>query len=66
MILVLNHINPENILIQRSKWYKRNVNNIILTIFYKCDPKNYSFFNERDLFPTELHYYLNIKYKVLF
>jgi len=62
-VILDQDINREDIFIERSKWYKRNVNNIKLAIFYKCDPKNCSSVNESDLFPTELEYYLDIRYK---
>jgi len=49
--------------LERSKWYKRNVNDIQLAIFYDCNPNNCSSIKESDLFPTFFSYYFTMRYK---
>ena len=53
----------QQVWLERNKWYKRNVHDNQLLIFYNCNPKNCSSITEDDLFPTFLNYYLTISYK---
>ena len=61
--VILDLDNKEDILIQRSNWYKKNVHGIQFSIFYDCNPNNCSSINKEDLSPTTFGYYLRIKYK---
>ena len=49
--------------LERNKWYKRNVDEIQLLIYYDCNPKNCSSITEDDLSPTFLTYFLSVNYK---
>ena len=49
--------------LERNKLYKKNVHEMLLSIYYVCYPKNCSSITEDDLFPTILSYYLTIRYK---
>ena len=55
--------NGEITIIERNKWYKKNVDNNEFIIFYNCNPKNCSTIKESDLFPTLYEYYFTLRYK---
>ena len=55
--------NIEDQLVERNKYYKKNVDNIVLEVFYNCNPKNCCSINESDLFPTIISYNFRMEYK---
>ena len=55
--------NNEDRVVERDKWYKKNVDNNEFLIFYDCGPKNFSTIKESDLFPTLFEYYFTMRYK---